>query len=560
MTTSVEDRLDGLWETCDAQRQKRAEARRTPPLVRIWDGDWNHRGVVFGEIDGDFSWKLNDTGTGKLVLPHDHTLGQWCMDPWGRAKKNVHITVDKDGARWGGRLRYASIVKSDSGQRTIELEFLHDYEELKRVLVWSNPFLPSSIQFPRTSILAGPAAWTLKTMLFMNLFRLGGSLWRLPDDPLSLSSWGQGMNMREWPIIVAPGSLAGDSTPWAVVSSRFKFWHDMAETTLADSHLMVTCRRWIDGDPQPWAGYTPRNGQLIVDIVDKSGHWSTDGFGGRGNIFTGIGRTITALAPNLVDEEEPFYVDPSSSSDYKDTYASPEVYRRPGLLSTVPEVPYVVFRDGAVTGVKSAKFTWEPSQAVQIVGGGHSATGVNAGISAAVQLAGNTLGQFVFVPTAGTIADTFLRPIYEDTILAWMAHKSISRPSDQGWSHYYEHFARGSDRAYTLSGLAAMREGMWETQERTSHQLEIQDGAPWFVGENGMGHFFLGDRIAATVEGLPPDALIVEQVTELDLSWGRDHMGWNVTIGDPRSDESAMSRAFRKVSEVVSAVHDLGVI
>lgn len=542
--------LENIWEGCEEQRDNRVRARREKPLVRIWDGDWKLKGRVEGELDASFSWKLNDTGSGIIRLPVDHWIARWALDIWGRPTENIHITMDKDGARWGGRLRRGKLVKAADGTRHLELQFLHDYEQLKRIQVWSNPFLPAAIQFPRVSIMAGPSAWVLKTMLLMNIVRLNASLWHLPDDPLNPASWGGGFDPSNWPIVVAPGALSQDSSPWTIVSSRFKFWHDMAESTLADAELMVECRRYLEGDPEPWAGANLRNGTLIVDIVDKSGRWDMDGFGSRGSLLTGILRTFTQLADNLIDDTQVLIPEPA---------VVPE-YQQPNRLGTTPRAPYVVYRDGAITGVEAAEFTWEPQQAVQVNGGGHSMPGVNEGISAAVQLAGNTLGQFVFVPTLGTIADEFLRPIYSDTILAWMSFKSPLRSIRAGWDHYEEHFAKGADRAYTLSGLVAMREGFWETRARTSHQLTIADGAPWFVGDQGKGHFFLGDRIASTVIGLPEHQLVVEQVGELEYSWDRKSQGWGIVVGDPRSNESPTARAIREVSELVTAVHDLGVV
>lgn len=550
MTAPVIDRMNEVWGQGQAQRDERAAKRRTPPLVRLWDGDWNLAGIVHGEIEGHFSWVLNDTGDGTLLLPSGHWLSKWVLDLEGRSK-NVHITVDKDGARWGGRMRRLRLRKEDTGERFLELQFLHDYEELKRIQAWSNPFLPAGVQFPRAAVMAGPSAWVLKTMLLMNLVRLNASLWRLPNDPLDVSGWGFGrFDMERWPIVVKPGSLAQDGTPWTIVSSRFKFWHDMAESTLGDAQLMVECRRYLDGDPPPWPGANLRNGTLVVDIVDKSGHWSNAGHGSSGNIFTGIARSVTSLLDNMVDERQVFLDEPHEV----------EEYQRPGILGTSQRQPYVTYRDGAITGVEAAEFTWEPSQAVQINGGGHSMPGVNEGISAAIQFVGDTIGQFLYVPSAGAIADTLLQPIYTDTILAWMSMKSPIRSMESGWSHYHEHFAQGADRAYTLSGLVAMREGFWQTRERTAHQLRVADGAPWFIGENGEGHFFLGDRISSTVLGLPEGKLIVEQVSKLELSWGREHMGWEATIGDVRANESPLSRAIREVSNLVSAVHDLGVI
>lgn len=544
------DELRQLWDQGQAQRDAREEGRRRKPMVRLWDGDWKLAGVVHGELDGSFSWKLNDTGSGLLRLPVGHWLARWALDIKGRETENIHITVDKDGARWGGRLRRLRLVKTAQGERSVELHFLHDYEEVKRIQCWSNPFLPAAVQFPRAAILAGPSKWVLKTMLLMNIVRINASLWHLPDDPLDLASWGQGFDPSQWPIVIKPGSLLADSSPWTVASSRFKFWHDMAESTLGDAELMVECRRWLEGDPEPWPGAVLRNGALVIDIVDKSGHWSPEGHGSTGSIFTGIVRTVTQLAENLVDEYQATIPEPQEVPEY----------RRPGWLGTVSAAPYVTYRDGALTGVEAAEFTWEPTQAVQINGGGHSMPGVNELMSAAIQLAGNTLGQFVFVPTAGTIADTLLKPIYTDTLMAWMSMKSPIRSRRAGWSHYEEHFARGSDRAYTLSGLIAMRQGFWETRARTSHQLTIADGAPWFVGENGLGHFFLGDRIASTVIGLPEGQMIVEQVSELTFAWSRDSMGWGINLGDPRAGESPTARAVREISSLATAVHDLGVI
>src|SRR5699024_9162843 len=204
-----------------------------------------------------------------------------------------------------------------------------------------------------------------------------------------------------------------------------------------------------------------------------------------------------------------------------------------------------------------AEFTWEPTLPVQVDGGGHSMPGVSDGISAAVQLAGNNLGMFIFQPTLGTIADTILRPIYSDTILAWMSLKSPLRAMESGWSHYHEHFARGSDRAYTLSGLVAMREGFWATRERTAHSLQIADGAPWFVGENGQGQFLLGYRIPAPVVGLRAGKLIVEHVCDLLFVWSHSRMRCVMTLGDTRSSELPLSRVRRDVSCLVAAFSDL---
>lgn len=62
---------------CAAQQVKagRKAARFARPMLRLWDGDWNLRGVIAGEVSAEFRWLLNDAGTGTVVLPWDHHLG-----------------------------------------------------------------------------------------------------------------------------------------------------------------------------------------------------------------------------------------------------------------------------------------------------------------------------------------------------------------------------------------------------------------------------------------------------------------------------------------------------
>lgn len=546
----VIDRLEAMWQAGQESRQERIKARRQPELIRLWDGDWRLKGRLVDAITAKFQWKLNDTGIGTVVIPATHWLATWAVDFRGRAKKNIHITMDKDGARWGGRLKTVTISKDSSGQRTVELTFLHDYEELKHVYVWPNPLTPAAVQFPRTFMLLGPTKWALKTALMVNIWRLEGSLWALPDDPLDPREWTDTFNPSQWAIQVAPGGIGGDSTPWTLISSRMKSWHDMAAGPLKQAQLMVDCRRWLDGDPLPWPGAKVRNGCLLIDVKDKSSWWDPEGTSLWGTVRDGFVRTVQSVTGKNVDTDHTVIANPNM----------PSQYHVPKWLGTVPQAPYVLYRDGPLTGVESADFTWEPASAVQVIGGGHSTYGVNEAISSVVTLLGNYLGMFIALPSLGSIADTLLKPFYEDTILAWMALKSIQRSRELGWSKYWEHFAEGADRGYTLSALAALREGFWDTRERCSHKLTVGDGAPWFIGDQGKGHFFLGDRIGATIVGLPDDQVVIEQVTEITYEVSRSKRGWACVCGDPKNQHSPLERVLSNVRDAMSSIHDLGVI
>ncbi|NKS98656.1 hypothetical protein GS498_19240 [Rhodococcus hoagii] len=67
----------------------------------------------------------------------------------------------------------------------------------------------------------------------------------------------------------------------------------------------------------------------------------------------------------------------------------------------------------------------------------------------------------------------------------------------QHLSHFslYEMFIEGADQAYTLSSTLVLREAVRATETQYRAEVEIIDGAPWWVGAKGYGHFDLGNRI-----------------------------------------------------------------
>lgn len=550
-TDTTRDAVDTIWLNGERQRQARQDARRARPLIRLWDGDWNYIATVNGYLEATFQFRLNETGAASVTLPADSWVAKDVLAFHRKNSRNIHVTMDKDGTRWSGRMSAARIEKTNTGERLAVFEFLHDYEELKHILVWPNPALPAMVQFPRAFTLVGPSIWVLKMTLLVNVWRLAGDLWALPDDPLDWRQWGNEFHSTNWPIHVKPNTpIISDSSPWTVISSRMKTWHDVAAPVLADSQLSVETRRYLAGDEPPWEGANIRHGALVVDIVDKSGFWSAEGTATFGDVWKGMVRTVQKVT-NHVD----------TTHSVLDAPSDPPEYHWADFLSTTPNAPYVIYRDGPLTGVETSNFTWEPQTAVQIVNGGHSTYGVNEAISTAVQLVGNMLaGIFSFALQVGSIADEFLKPLYEDTILAWTSLKSIQRAQQQGWSHYYEHFADGADRAYTINSIIALRQGFWETRERVSHKISVRDGAPWFIGQGGQGHFFVGDRIGATVEGLQDGKVAVEQVTEATFSISRSSMEWEITCGDMASQQSPLESVLSRVQRALGAVHDLGVI
>lgn len=550
--TSLERQCDQIWFNTQMHRQGDDNERRTQPLVRVWDGEWNLQHILSVDYSSTFSWVSNDSGPGRSEIPFDSPVAQWIHDMQGRIdrgeKRNVHVTVDYCGARWGGRLDKTSVEQRDDGDLVMVVDWLHDYENLKWYQCWSNPFLPAFVQFPRVWLLPGPVTWILKLTLFLQLFREHNPLVTLPDDPLDFTSWFTNLNQSTWQVVVKPQSFVdamASGVVWGLVSSRFKTWHDMAHVMLEDAELTVECRRYLPGDDPPWPGAVLRYGTLVVDIIDKSGvHVGTSN---GGTIFDGLFRTVAEFADDFIDSTDELVFDADTPTDYF----------LPGWKYTDKEKPYVVFREGESSPIQTSAYINSPAKGVQVNVGGKSMPGINEGISASIQAAGDIIGNLVQIGSLGGTIDTIVKPFYEDTILAWWSMKSPLRAQHSGWSRYFEYFQDPSGKAYTIASLMVLRAGFWATKTTTSWKVAVADGMPFMIGDKGHGHFFLDDRIGLVIKG---DTIIrMDRCRKLELTWDPDNPPeWQITIGDERVLQDPAQRAFAKIEAIVSALQELG--
>ena len=556
--TAVAERVEELADFREWAREIRADRiaqRSLPPMVRLFDGNYSYRGRCCSEIDGAFPWELNDTGIGDLTLPIDLDdergtfLAHWILNEEARGTRDVNIVVDKDGGRWSGLMGQATLNRDPKGD-TVTVTFKHDYEHLKNgVHCAPNPFLPMSVvQFPKVFMLAGPAIHTLKTALFLNLLRLQVTGFSLPSDPLNPAAWA-GMTFTNWPIVVKPGSILDDSSPWTIVTSRMKSWHEMAAPVLDDAELYVECRRWLTGDPPPWDGApTLRNGTLVVDIVDKSGFREGTSLGG--SLITGLARTVADIV----------------SDDVEDSYdlitgepTPPEGYRIPNVLRTMAAHPFAVYRDAEITGIQSSSFTRKAAGPCRITTGGKSAPFVNEMIKAAVNYGGDVLGDNIIIPgvgfsvgSLGMAIDAFIHGMYEDVLLSYNSTYLAQRAAESGWAHLQETVVPGVNQAYVLSAVMALRARRRETDPETSFDLSIVDAGPFLIGDQGQGHWWHGDRIGGTNKYLGT-RVFVRRCRHLEIAWGRDTaVSWKAQMGDLRSKKDPLARGLGLLAETVT--------
>jgi hypothetical protein len=566
-------------------REYRVEHAHDRPHIRLYDGDWNYRGTVYGEIAGSVSITVNETGTISLRLPIDLDEPRrtwaafWALDEEARGTSNIHIVVEMMGARIGGRMNPrngVTVVRGDKGDEVV-INFLDDIQELHHVHTAGNPFLPISlIQQPKAWFLLGRADVAILLTLACNLIRLqltnidvGEILdllnpenWTIPGVLDSL--------MNVWPqsqIVVKPRSVTESIAPLALVIGSIKTSiFEVAAPILEDAELQWDLRRWLDGDPEPWPGagtWWIRNGTLFVDIIDKSGFRQGTCIGG--NLLTGLTRTVADVLPSQVEDSYDLVTGETINEG---------IYRLPGFLSTHAPHPYVIYRDGDITGIQTSEFSRSPGGAGKITVGGQSMPGVNELISAAINYGGDvagdnidaaiaaglggSVGYVISVGSLGGAVDAFLSGIYRDSILAHMSVPLLLRIARQGWGHYLETASTTVTQAFTAASVMDLRARRRETDPDTSFSLVVANASPWLIGDNGFGHWWLGDRVGGTQKYLMP-RVFVRRCRNLDIDWGEGKgLGIAATFGDTRKEMDAIERITALIAKAMGGLQQIG--
>ena len=565
--TELDTQLEAIWQQGQMIRDDHEKLRRTPPLVRLWannpapGGGLILRGIAADSISGGFGFKKNKAGSGTLRLRADHYLAHWVIsipnDP--AAKKNVVITVDHMGGkiRWSGLLKYWHFRKDTNGIRYVEITFIDDLQFLDFLLGAPNPLLPLSIfQFPRVFTVLGPAVWACSLLIWMNLLRYQANLWNLPDDPFDISSWIDPYDPSTWQVLITGPTFTEDSSLWTLVSSRMDKVSASIADALDDAQLVLTYRRilTVDGEVCDVPGVSdPRNGVLVLEIIDKSGYFDAAGTSFGGSALDGFARSVISFLSGFVDDVQTLTV----------TSSQPSEYFLADWFGVVPTHPWIVLRDSRYTGIDTADLSWAPATAGQIVVGGGNEYADSA-VELAIQAVGNILGYFLLggFSSAGDLAATVIMPLLRGTVLAWNNWKSGPRVDNLGWVHLMEYFQQGANNAWTLSAIAALRAGMRATAAETSFQMDIRNGAPYLVGL----HMQIGDRIAGTIEGMTgsitTDPLFVEQIEELNLAWdyaSDTPHSWEIKVGTGKASMTTAERSTRLLSKTMATLQNIGV-
>jgi hypothetical protein len=166
----------------------------------------------------------------------------------------------------------------------------------------------------------------------------------------------------------------------------------------------------------------------------------------------------------------------------------------------------------------------------------------------------------VLIGGLGGSIDTLLKPLYEDVLLAFWSVKSTQRAQNSGWSRYFEYFQDGASKSYTIASLMVLRAGFWATRTVIANEMAVLDSSPYFIGGEGLGHYFLDDRIGFAMENDATGQIWMDRARKIELKWDSDtHPEWTPTIGDPRNFQDPAQRAWGKIEQMIAALRDLGV-
>ena len=572
-------KLNAASDFCEEWRGTLLNKRKEKPYIRMWKNkDDGERGLEYvGRIHYDdtirasFPFRKNESTQGVLEIRTDHYISKWIREVAisDEAKKNIVISVDFYGGemRWSGLLRSHSVKVGEDGVRYHELTFNDDLQFLQYLLCPPNPALPINIfQFPRVFTIIGPAKWAISTMILLNLIRVEGNLWDIPDDPFRADNWDSLFDWKDWQVhIKAPEFLLDDSSLWVLLASRMNPIDSVIADALDDSGLTLRYRRVFTDLDEHADGLMfntePANGALVFELVDDSGyHNQLTGTFLSGTIADGMIRSAAVYSGGFVEDSLAMITEPNLF--YRPSPTGPgyiDPYWGSGFLATLAESPWLVIRDNSYTMIATQEMTYSPSTAIAVVIGGDNPA-ADAIAQLIIETVGNLLGYFLLFgfSSAGTIAADIIMPFLRGTILAWVRHKNVVRAHQLGWVHLWEIYQQGAEQnAWSLSALAALRGGFLATRAKVSHTVSLKS-TRWILP--GL-HFTVGSRVGSTLREYP-DYIFVNQVEGIEAKW--DHTGdtgleYTIQIGKNGDSMSMGERSARAMQKAITTLNNIGV-
>lgn len=566
MTATLEA-LSERMVLCKQNRATRRAIKGASPVIRLYQNNSvDDPGITFrGRFDVrdtdeyEFGQRKNFSSQGHMTVRSSHYLSKWVatVPNTPNTCKNIIIIVDMYGGawRWSGLLHHYEL-ETRNGVDMLTLTFNDDLQFLQFMLAPPNPALPIPVfQFPRVWPMFGPSAWCISTLILLQIVRLEGHLWTLPDDPFNLSQWLSIIDFGSWQIHVKARGFLDDSSLWTLLASRMNTLDSVISDALDDGQLVITYRRILTAEGESVTGLLDNdvaNGALVLEVTDRSG------FTLLGGTFFG-GTAVAGLTRSVIQWTDGFTGDSLSQvSDNETLY--PDEYWQTSWMGTLASAPGICIRDSHWNDLQS-KVTHSPATVPSVIVGGDNPT-ADAIVQLIIEATGNLIGYFLLggFDSLGDIAADVIMPFLVGTILAWDEWKNTARAQELGWVHLFEVYQSGAENnSWSLAALEVLRGGFTGTSAQTSHTMVIGPNT-WVIP--GL-HCQIGDRIASSCAALQRcglDILFVNQVEEMTLQGrGDGSFQFLMKCGQNKAAMSTGERLARLFKKALDTLNNIGV-
>lgn len=563
--------LDQIEADCARLRTRDEGWKRAEPeiwMMRAIPGEIGLKPI--GRLDykaatkGKLPRKNNIVGTAVLNWRLDHWLARELIktpnDP--DVCKNIVLVVRYNGGRsqWSGLLHHWD-VETRRGVHYFTTTWNCDMQYLAFMLGPPNPALPLWLfQGPRVLPLFFPAKYAISLLILMNLIRIHGHPWTLPDDPFDIDQYDSLVDWSDWQVRIKCNALPfDDSTLWTLLATRMNTIDSVIADSLEDAQLTIVYRRvfpeWGDTVEGLIGGDDVASGTLVFEVVDRSGYYDAEGTLLTQNMFGGLVRSIVVYAEGSIEDTISIFDDDES--------ITPDEYWHEGFMGTFARRPAVTLRDSPWANFDS-KVTWSPATAASVVVGGDNPT-ADAIAKLIIETTGNLLGYFLLggFDSLGDIAAEVIMPFIVGTILAWDEWKNIGRTQELGWAHLPEIYQRGAEQnSWSLTAAVVMRGGFTATKSETSHQISLPNPT-WIIP--GV-HFDIGDRVASTQFAITTkagvDIVFINRLEEMIPGWDHEAgqpFATELKIGQNKAAMSMGERSARLIKKALQTMNDIGV-
>lgn len=492
------------------------------------------------DLRGALAWraprKVNETSVATITIPGDHPavhdllcLGVPPDDPNGAfalLHDAYYLLFENRWERDVYRIARITDPAGTGGPNVVTVEAKSLYRWVEKVTFRASPGDPLIAQLKYRDMRSGRSLQVIKEYFLVNLmheFQPGGVQgW----DMWAPASWAT-VNPSLWPAIVNPVH-ASATTQFTVLDARFDMAGDMVKETLDAAGLMLTVDVWLEGDEQPFPDHAILTRPMIlIDVVPRQ--FDTASTGTPLDMLQGLIRTFDSQAN------------------------APRIGLGTLPATAAGRLPWVVWRPEEMAAV-NAPFTVMKSEDSNVIVGGRSPEALNRLVAGGAKAIFGGIGAALAgaIPVFGGLiqaAAIFLGEVVgeslQDKLFAWNSFTDSLRRAAHGRFTYRTQVGAGD--GWTLS---AFQQGFQMLQAGAGSVEVAFEVADQCVYEQGRD-YSAGDQAGMVHRGRVYATFVSETARGFTENGARIR---EVTLGDPRTRESAVAGLNRSAKAISNAV------